>query len=76
MEHYLTQIDIKKVRHLSNVKIDLQNDKRQHLLLTGKNGSGKTSLLLAICKYNRIFPTITIYCDNAFPICFKFDFQC
>lgn len=51
MEHYLTQIEINKVRHLSNIKINLQNDIRQHLLLTGRNGCGKTSLLVSICKY-------------------------
>ncbi len=51
MEHYLTRIEINKLRHLSDIIIDLQSNERQHLLLTGKNGSGKTTVLLAICKY-------------------------
>lgn len=51
MEHYLTKIEIKKLRHLSNINIELDNNARQHLLLTGKNGSGKTTVLLAMQKY-------------------------
>ena len=53
MEHYLTKIEIKKLRHLENIKIALNNEKRQHLLLTGKNGSGKTTVLMAIQQYLR-----------------------
>ena len=48
MEHFITKIKIKKVRHLENITLDLDAGKRQHLILTGKNGSGKTSLLNAI----------------------------
>lgn len=48
MEHYITEIKIDELRHLSNINILLSSEKRQHLMLTGKNGSGKTSLLLAI----------------------------
>ncbi len=48
MSHYITKIHIDQVRHLQNVDIDLNPDKRTHLILTGKNGSGKTSLLNAI----------------------------
>ncbi|MCI9143402.1 MAG: AAA family ATPase [Lachnospiraceae bacterium] len=51
MEHYITQIEIEKLRHLSNITISLNPEKRQHLMLTGKNGSGKTSLLIALQKY-------------------------
>lgn len=51
MEHYITGVQIDKVRHLQNIKIKLSTDNRQHLLLTGKNGSGKTSVLEAIRKY-------------------------
>ena len=45
--------DIEKLYHLSDIKIKLDSNKRQHLLLTGKNGSGKTSLLLEIEKFLR-----------------------
>lgn len=51
MEHYITEIDIENLRHLSDIRIQLNSECRQHLMLTGKNGSGKTSLLLAIRKY-------------------------
>ena len=51
MEHFITEIKINELRHLSNIVISLNPEKRQHLLLTGKNGSGKTSLLLALQEY-------------------------
>ena len=47
-EYFISEIDIEKLYHLSDIKIKLDSNKRQHLLLTGKNGSGKTSLLLEI----------------------------
>ena len=48
---FLTDIEIKKVRHLENISIPLDKEKRKHLILTGKNGSGKTSILEALVKY-------------------------
>ena len=45
---FLTGINIENVRHLSNILIPLDKDIRKHLVLTGKNGSGKTSVLEAI----------------------------
>ena len=50
MEHYITRIHIEKLRHLENVAIELGEASRRHLLITGKNGSGKTSLLEALSK--------------------------
>ncbi len=44
---YIKRIKINKVRHLQNMKIDIA-DERKHLIITGKNGSGKTSLLETI----------------------------
>ncbi len=44
MEHFIKEIRINNVRHLKDINISL-NDHRQHLILTGKNGSGKTSVL-------------------------------
>ena len=52
-EYFICEIDIEKLYHLSDIKIKLDSNKRQHLLLTGKNGSGKTSLLLEIEKFLR-----------------------
>ena len=48
MEQYITNIHIDQLRHLTNVDIPINTDKKSHLILTGKNGSGKTSLLNAI----------------------------
>lgn len=48
MEHFITSIHINEVRHLKNIEIKLNSKERQHLILTGKNGSGKTSVLQAI----------------------------
>lgn len=46
--HFITQIEIEKIKHLNNIKIKLDENKPKHLLLTGKNGSGKTTTLKAI----------------------------
>lgn len=51
MEHFITSIHINEVRHLKNIEIKLNPEKRQHLIPTGKNGSGKTSVLRAIKDY-------------------------
>ena len=45
MEHFITEIKINRLRHLSDIVISLNPGQRQHLILTGKNGSGKTFLL-------------------------------
>lgn len=50
MEHYITKIHIDSLRHLNDIDIPLSAGSRRHLLLTGKNGSGKTSLLEALKK--------------------------
>lgn len=47
---FLTSINIEKVRHLKKISIPLDKEKRKHLILTGKNGSGKTSVLEAMVK--------------------------
>lgn len=48
---FFTSINIEKVRHLENISIPLDKEKRKHLILTGKNGSGKTSVLEAMVRY-------------------------
>lgn len=48
---FITKLEIHKVRHLKNVYIPVSEDERKHLILTGKNGSGKTSVLEEIRKF-------------------------
>lgn len=47
-QDYLTCIKIKKVGNLKNIVIALSDAERKNLILTGKNGSGKTSVLVAL----------------------------
>lgn len=48
---YITNIEINHVRHLKNIEIPLSKDRMKHLIITGKNGSGKTSLLDALAVF-------------------------
>lgn len=48
---FIQKIHIGKVRHLNNLEIPVTEDgELRHLILTGKNGSGKTSLLNALAQ--------------------------
>lgn len=47
---YITNLEIEDVRHLKNVKIPLSQSEMKHLMITGKNGSGKTSVLNAMAQ--------------------------
>ena len=64
MEHFITSIHINEVRHLKNIEIKLNPEKRQHLILTGKNGSGKTSVLKAVRNHNERRSTGEIKCHK------------
>ncbi len=48
---FISHIHINQVRHLKNLDIPLSATERQHLILTGANGSGKTSFLLELKEY-------------------------
>ena len=48
---FITSIEVKKVRNIENFTIPLSETERKHLIITGKNGSGKTSLLLEINNF-------------------------
>ena len=50
-EYYIKKIHIGQVRHLKDVDIPICEDGCRHLILTGRNGSGKTSLLEAMKEY-------------------------
>ena len=51
---YIKYIDIERIRHLHNIELILDANEKsndfKHILFTGKNGSGKTSVLNAIEK--------------------------
>ncbi len=51
MESFITSIKINHSRNVNDLEIQLSPNSRQHLILTGKNGSGKTSLLLELSKF-------------------------
>ena len=48
---FISNIKINKVRHLENIEIKLSDQEAKHLIITGKNGSGKTSLLNSIATF-------------------------
>lgn len=48
---FITNLLIKKVRHLKDISIPVSENQMKHIILTGKNGSGKTSVVEALAKY-------------------------
>ena len=48
---FVSNIIIENVRHLKNIDITLSKNEVKHLIFTGKNGSGKTSVLDALSYY-------------------------
>lgn len=48
---FISKIVIDKVRHLKNLEIELSTEEKKHLILTGKNGSGKTSVLDSMATF-------------------------
>ena len=51
MNRYIKNIYIRQVRHLKDINIPLEKESYPHLMITGKNGSGKTSVLNAIAEH-------------------------
>lgn len=50
-QHFITKLHISHVRHLKDIDIPISETECKHLILTGKNGSGKTSVLKALAAY-------------------------
>ena len=44
-EYFVQRLTIKDIRDIKNFEISLDENKRKHLIITGKNGCGKTSTL-------------------------------
>ena len=61
MNRYINNIHINQVRHLKDIDIPLEKEAYPHLMITGKNGSGKTSLLNAIADHLEKIVNINIY---------------
>ena len=51
MCRYISEIKINSLCHLQNLSIQIADKNSPHLILTGKNGSGKTVLLNAIVEF-------------------------
>ncbi len=51
MNCFLTNIKVNKIFHLQDFDIPVSAEEKKHLIITGKNGSGKTVLLNAILVY-------------------------
>lgn len=48
---FITNLGIEKVRHLKGISIPLSEERMKPLILTGKNGSGKTSVVEALAVH-------------------------
>lgn len=68
---FITNLEINKVRHLENVSIPLDEKHKKHLIFTGKNGSGKTSVIEALAQHinnifeNEYFAKMELFWKNA-----------
>ena len=51
MNYFIKNIHINKLFHLENFDIPIADKKYPHLIITGKNGSGKTVLLNAVAEF-------------------------
>ena len=51
MNYFIKNIHINKLFHLENFDIPIADEKYPHLIITGKNGSGKTILLEAVAEF-------------------------
>jgi len=51
MSVFLTKIQVNKIFHLEDILIEIDPLEKKHLILTGKNGSGKTSLLRSLADF-------------------------
>lgn len=51
MNRYISEIQVNNLFHLHDLSIRIEDENSPHLILTGKNGSGKTVLLTAIADF-------------------------
>lgn len=51
MCYYIRSIKVNEIFHLANFTIPVGNSASPHLIITGRNGSGKTILLNAVVEF-------------------------
>ncbi|MCM1450717.1 MAG: AAA family ATPase [Clostridium sp.] len=62
MNRYISEIKINNLFHLKDLNIQIADENAPHLILTGKNGSGKTILLNAVMEFlNKIKDDTNMY---------------
>ena len=69
MKYFIKNIKINKLFHLNNFDISIDDEEYPNLIITGKNGSGKTILLNSISDFlDKIKGDTTMnflsYCKN------------
>ncbi len=62
---YIKSVVLRKVRNIPFVEIPLSETKRKHLLFTGPNGSGKTTVINELNKYLEGLTSVAAYYDHA-----------
>lgn len=76
MNNYIDNIHINKLYHLEDFDIPIAKRQYPHLIITGKNGSGKTVLLNAIADYLQYYhnqKSISLFEDSNTAIIVHFD---
>ncbi|MCD8290947.1 MAG: AAA family ATPase [Prevotella sp.] len=62
---YITNVILQKVRNIPRLEIPLDDQVKKHLILTGPNGSGKTTVIKEISGYLEGLSSIAAYYDSA-----------
>ena len=73
---FISELNIENVRHLHDISIPLSDSGIKHLILTGRNGSGKTSVLDALSRYvNSVAVSDTLKNARKFYLMYKKMFE-